>query len=399
MTTQYTIRCAGFEPNQQASISAILDLADSALSSIWIIIDSTDSDVLMINMDSEAGQQVFSGEKNNRPRYRFILATEATPDSELDQYWVLTQNSNDPPSLKELTKLLNDVAEVLNHEAKMILEQTDTLENTDETVSSPSVEEPPAAPTEQQAVIASVVEDKELQVAENNDTFDFTTLPSLPKNSVALTRPLYARNYFFGMLVRAQKNKACRIIKQTKLPNLYLWPSENRYYFAGSATELQAYCTAMPQHLEESIITKQKLAKMLKSGQLVNPQPLDALVVYAIIEVSQGRLLEGHSAEQAFTLTQMPDFGQMPMLAEYKRLGDYLYKQTSNLFQAAETLNKPLSAVFDFYNVCYLLGYVSIETATNLAPPDVSKTNTPVIVMDEKKSGKLGDFLKNLFVK
>lgn len=112
MTTQYTIKYAGFEIQQQEAISAILDLADSALNNTWLIIETEDCDVLLINLDSESGQAVFIAEKGNRPAYRFILATEIPPDNDLEQYWFLTKKPYAPPSLKELTKLLNEVAVV-----------------------------------------------------------------------------------------------------------------------------------------------------------------------------------------------------------------------------------------------------------------------------------------------
>jgi hypothetical protein len=355
----------------------------------------------MVNIDSEEGQQIFSTEQTKRPNYRFILVTESMPYKVIDQYWVLTKKSHAPPSLKELTKLLNEVAEVLGQEAKLLLAQTSPLEDVPEIVADAIAEEPEQQTTarleehEEQTVIADNTKDEELPTATSSDTIDFTTLPPIPKNSPALTRPLYARNYFFGMLVQARKDKACRAIKQNKLPNLFLAPSDNSYYFAGSATDLLAYCTAMPQYLEEVVITKQKLAKMLKSGQLSKKQPLEALVVYAIIEVSQGRLLEGHSAEQAFTLIQMPDFGQIPMLSEYKRVADYLYKQTSNLFQASEALKKPLSAMFDCYNVCYLLGYITIEKGTKLDAINGQQTSRAVMV--EKKTRKVEWLFKKIF--
>lgn len=88
-------------------------------------------------------------------------------------------------------------------------------------------------------------------VAEADNSKQSPELVILPKTTPPLTRPLYAKNYLFGILVQARKDKACRTIKYNKLPTLYLSPSDDCYYFWGSATDLLAYCTAMPSILKK----------------------------------------------------------------------------------------------------------------------------------------------------
>jgi len=380
---QYTIKYAGFDSPQQEAISAILDLADSALTSSWVIIDHTDCDVLMINFDAAEGRDILMAEKPNRPAWRFVLVTDSPSAIEMDQHWFLAKKRHAPPSLKELTKLLNEVAIVLAEEAVSVLAQAVLRENGEKNLIE-------AHATSQEQVISIHGEQstpKEPLTAGADDK-NKILLATLSRNTVPLTKPLYARNYFFGTLLQARKDNACRVLKLNRLPTLYLSPTENSYYFSGSASDLLAYCTATPQYLEEVIVTKTKLAKMLKSSR-PDVRALDAFIVYAVIEVSQGRLLESHSAEQPVTLMQMPDTDKIPMLADYKNIAEFMHNKPVSLFQVAEALQIRLPFIFEFYNVCFLLGYFT------LANPTKVETAT----LEQKKPGPLSHFLKTIFSK
>lgn len=362
--TQYTIKYAGFDQQQRDSISAILDLADSALTSTWLVTENSDSDVAMINLDTEDGQHIFTTQQQNRPAYRIILVAE-NPEAEIDNYWFLAKKPYAPPSLKELTKLFNEVSVALAGAAEAALTETkiepEATENDGENT-------PPGKTPEV---------DSE------------TVNPEPSKNTVPLTRPLYARNYFFGILLQTKKDNDCRVIKLNKLPTLYISPTENSYYFSGSASDLLSYCTTAPQYLKETITTKVKLSKMLKSEQLAEAQSLDALIAFAVIEASQGRLLEGHSAEHPIKLTRLPDTSKIPLLATYKNIAEFIHNQSCNLFQVAEALQTPLSSIFEFYNACYLLGYLTT----------VNPEKADALPNEPQKSGKLGAFLKAFLTK
>lgn len=130
---------------------------------------------------------------------------------------------------------------------------------------------------------------------------------------------------------------------------------------------------------------------MLRNGLLGSSQPLDNLIAYSIIEASQGRLLGSHSPDQSVIMIEMPSAGIINLLTNFKDIAQFMYKQPRTLFQVAEELRIPLSTIFEFYNVCYLLGYLIFESP--------SPKTEPTMVVEEKKSGKLGHFLKTFFNK
>lgn len=395
--THYSIKCVGFDLPQQESISAILDLADSALTSIWRVSEAEDTDVLLINLEAENALQTLATAQQNRPAYRIVLVGAVPLEKDADNYWFLAKKSHAPPSLKELIKLFNQIESVLAEAAlaqtalaepsPLKLAATDNLAGTPElaVIDSPAgVHEPTATDSPAET---PVPEPQEIAPPFIEDSGQNAS----PKSALALTRPLYPRNYFFGTLLQARKDKACRALRLNRLPALYLAPTDDCYYFAGTEAELAAYCTAAPQYLEETVATKQKLAKMLKSAGPIDQQALDGLIVRAVIVASQGRLLEGHSPEQAISLSQVPDTDKLPLLAPYQKIAEFMRQQPCNLFQAAESLQIPLSAIFEFYNVCFLMGYCT--TAANLPIATLIEPAEP------KQTGALGHFLKSFFKK
>lgn len=380
---RYTLKFLGFNEQQKESVAAILSLADSALNAHWIVTDTADSDAVILNLDNVEGQQIFQAQQLGLPSYRIILVSE-NPDSDQETYWFLTKKRNAPPSLKELAKLLNEVATVLA-ETSATPSQQASPDNEKQNPADSAITET----TELKKPITTAQEKANdglgsMMIAD-------TGADQIALNPVKMTRPLYPRNYFFGTLLQAKKDNACRIVGLKQLPNLYLSPADGDYYFQGKATELLEYCTAKPQFLKESITTKQKFQNNLKKEELAKAQPFDSLFVLAILEASQGRLLEGHSGEQTIKLRQLPDINKLPMMASYTKIANHIHQQPCSLFECAETLQIPLSSLYNFYNVCFLLDYFITETE--------SSNKTETIVSDTKKPSKLSQFLKDLFNK
>jgi len=384
--TQHTLAFLGFDRQEQDSIGAILDLADSALSCAWLITEDLESDVVMINLDAEDGQNIFSLQQQNRPNYRIILVAQ-DHGSEIDNCWFLTKKRHAPPSLKELAKLLNDVAVVLAEESQQNSANPSLPEIEVNAEIEPMEQEDT---TEDDIVMPTASAADEPPLPEEDEKEEISIAP-VPQAKPKMTRPLHPKNYFFGNLLQAGKDNACRVITLRQLPSLYLSPTDNFYYFKGSAGELSDYIFALPQYLKEAVVTKQKLQTLLKKEELSHSQPLDALIVHAILEVSQGRLLEGHSAEQTIKLTARPNLDKFPMLAPYSQIAEFAFQHPSSLFQCAEELKTPLSLLYDFYNACHLLGYIATETpVAKKTAPSATEADTP---------SKLGGFLKELLNK
>ncbi|NOQ14032.1 MAG: hypothetical protein GQ583_06065, partial [Methyloprofundus sp.] len=200
-------------------------------------------------------------------------------------------------------------------------------------------------------------------------------------------RKLSVENYFFGLLLEANKEKKYRIIKLNTLPALYLAPEDSCYYFSGTEEELLQYCLVMPKNLNVKVLPRAKFNKALKSeSSELQQKDFKSLISYAVIHVSQGQLLDGHSAKQGLVLSSMPDVEKNSILSRYKGIAEHMYQQEGSLFDVAETLQVSLADVFDFYNLCYLLGYVKMTT-----------TDAKDLETDNTKT--LGRFLKSFFTK
>ncbi len=127
--------------------------------------------------------------------------------------------------------------------------------------------------------------------------------------------------------------------------------------FSGTEEELLQYCLA--RRLE--VCSRYRFDKGLRgeSSEFVAKE-LKSLIIYAIIQVSQGQLLEGLSGKQAFILNTMPDIEADSILNRYQGVAALMYQQEGNLIDIADKVKIPLSDVCDFYNVCYLLGYIEV---------------------------------------
>ncbi|MCK5354219.1 MAG: hypothetical protein KAJ63_03810, partial [Methyloprofundus sp.] len=223
--------------------------------------------------------------------------------------------------------------------------------------------------------------------ADSKDREDALIADILQEHRNNPLRKLAAENYFFGFLLQSGKEKKYKRVKLDALPALCLAPEENCYYFAGTNAELLQYYLVEPQKLEIKVLSRAKFNKALKSeiGQ-VERHDFKALIASAVIDASQGQLLDGHSVKQKIMLRNMPDVADGSILSQYKDIAEYMHQQPVNLFDVAERLQVPMSDIFDFYNVCYLLGYVKVTAAD-------SKES------EGENSKTLGRFLKSFFTK
>ena len=89
----------------------------------------------------------------------------------------------------------------------------------------------------------------------------------------------------------------------------------------------------------------------------LKPQSLDNLIWYLSFKLSNGFLLQGHSAQDSVYLTRWPDLG-LQDCSRYVKLAAFMRNNAGNLLIAAERTATPLPEVYSFYNACYLMGIV-----------------------------------------
>jgi hypothetical protein len=442
----YTISCIGFDDQEQESISAILDLGHRALNCSWKLIDDRKSNVKIINLDNEAGSKILS-EKNNLSSCLVIwVATEEKSDF----HWFLRKKKGAPPSLKELTQLLNEIELTLNESTAeaidlvkitepeetiqpvMLEEKESTPEENIERVKKVELEEEVIQPEiadvglgkkidpivedkpENTLDIASVVtlneeveEPKPIQKntkpepekkgklvekkspssasqakkenAKHNTvkkpeqkkavqkkpknkqkqevTFDLDSMVDSGQQDI--TRMLTADNYLFGLLLKAKNDKKCRVIVSHQFPTLYLAPKKDSYYFSGTEKELIQLCLVDPQKFSCTMVTTAKFDSILKKEEnLITFEGLDALIGYAVFNASQGRLLANLSAEKVVKLVQIPDSVKVPVLNRYEEISTLMHEEEMSLISVVEKLQVNLPYVFDYFNICYSLGYL-----------------------------------------
>lgn len=346
--THYTIRCIGFDQQQTNSFSAVFDLANSALTNSWRFTETEDSDIILINMDSDEGKRMFFQQKDVIPNHRLILSAEYCENS-MHGYWFLTKKQSGPPSLRELTTVFN--------QAGMVLSQAIQTQAT-------AIEAGPAQ------------EPKNPVTSEQSDT------PAIKE-----LKKLLPKNYLFGLILQAEKDGVDRVVKLKQRPTLFISPNNNAYSFAGTTTELNALCTAPLKQLKIKRISQNKLLKDENKAINLDKKPLAALKARSVIQASQGRILEGHTPELIVKLRQLPDFDTLPVLEKYRNIAVYMSDTANNLFTVAESLHVPLADVFDFYNVCHIFGMVEINDDRTHLPQAYENNNSRV----------LAQFLKSLF--
>lgn len=369
---KYTIYCLGFDSQQTASIEAILYLAASALTSSWQIIDSKNADIVLVNINNGEKYQ-FDVELNEYPDFRIIWVGKEKP-SQFEENWFLAKKDQAPPSLQEFTHLLNQVEVCLQEAAK---ENQPIKEKTSGQLSE--------VISENEAEKVSY--DQSIENNAQNSVFDIST--SLTSRANKTERKLSRKNYFFGVLLQAKNDGLHRIIKFNKLPVLYVDPKTDSYFFTGTDEELVMYCTASVKSISNKTISKTKFEKIVnKELNALVPKDFDVLITLSILLASQGRLLEGQSAETFFRLHQYPDLKKLYLLEKYKSIADAMYQDESDLFTLSEKLQVPLSDVFDFFNVCYLFDLISVgnQKASNSGKQQENK-------------GALSHFLKSFFKK
>lgn len=398
--SHYTIQCAGFDQPQQDAMSAVLDLAESALTDQWRILDSEDTSTVMINLDADNGQQICADQLQKRQPYQIILITEDQQALSND-HWFLLKKPDATPSLRSITQLLNQVSVRLAEEAEK------TISAGAEASSTIQPDLPLNAVADLQSVLTDINEpdlDKDSLPKKNytidnwpelyeliNESDTEFALPASANNAKNIK--LNTRNFLYGLLLQAEKDKSCRIVQLNRLPPLYIEPEINAYYFAGTSEEMLAYCTVQRRLLKSKIISKSKLFKLM--GVEINPsaRSLTELTIYAVIQASQGRLLDGHSAERPITLVASPNAKEIPLLGQYREIAEFMRNWEGDLYGVSEALQIPLAKVFEFYNACFVLGYITLPAHTT----DSEAVSVKTVEVKSKRG--LGRFFSTFFQK
>ncbi|MDD5126331.1 hypothetical protein [Methylovulum sp.] len=145
--------------------------------------------------------------------------------------------------------------------------------------------------------------------------------------------------------------------------NVVLWldPAKGLYFCPLTLERLIACCA--PENLFAVEPMSEPELQRLVVQEKLSPRPLSSLVWYVVFKSSQGRLLQGTSAQDIVHLLRWPDLG-LPECRNYVKLAAFMHSNSMALADIATATHIPLGSVYDFYNACYLTGL--IEKVTNV---------------------------------
>lgn len=189
--------------------------------------------------------------------------------------------------------------------------------------------------------------------------------------------------HFLGLIQKAIADGITRHCVHPGCPDVYLVPSEQRYYTEASNIEaLQALCLAAPFDLRVESVPdwrpdghqEVQVGRMLihqknpATAPKLAARPLHELLWYATLCASSGQLLQGRRADIPVRLTSSPDFSRLFHREHDQKLAAFMVKQSAPLTSIAESTGVPIAQVFDFYNACAVLDLIEVEQGNVFIP-------------------------------
>lgn len=305
---QFRISFIGFNDSQTRTFSAVLSLAERALRDSWNITAGNDADFFILATEKLESDIVINSK--NLPRERCLFCTvEIRPelDYEHDILYIATGGL---PQLSSLVKVLNYQTANLN-----CFKQS---------------------PTDNSSAILSIMS----QIVSLNNDDDFFN-PN--------------RSFLKQLLQNTDDFLVFRFSSPTSSVNLYVDGKKKNYYCAASLKDLKPYFATKDAVIVD-ILSDIEGHDSVEQAAL-SSHPLANLIWYVAFELSNGRLLSGHSNQDNIYLTRWPDLG-VEGCGKYIKLAAFMRNNVTSLTVTASKTNVSLPEVYSFYNACYLIGIV-----------------------------------------
>lgn len=306
----FRLSLIGFNETQTTTFSAVLSLAERALRDSWYITERDDADFFILAIEKCEADALIT--LKNLPRERCLFCTvEIRPefDYEHDILYIATGGL---PQLSSLVKVLNYQAAHINFSESVSADNSSTT-----------------------LIVTS-------NVVSSNNSNDFFN-PN--------------RNFLKLLLQNTEDFLIFRFSSPTssRLLNLYVDGKKKNYYCEASLKELKSYFTIKDAVIVDTLSAVEGHDSV---EQFALPlHPLANLIWYVAFELSNGRLLLGHSNEDNVYLTRWPDLG-IEGCGKYIKLAAFMRNNITSLSVVASKTNVPLPEVYNFYNACYLIGIV-----------------------------------------
>lgn len=310
----FNLSLMGFNESQTRTFSAILCLAERGLRDSWRLIEGVGADFFILSTEKSESESLIVSK--NLPRNRCIFCTKKHQPEYDYEHDVLFIASGDLPQLSSLVKVLNyQIANISDSEQ---------------------------SPTDNSSVTLFITP----QIITLNNDDDFFN-----PNQSFLKRLLLQNTTDFLVY---------RFSSSTGSVKLYVDCVKKNYYCDVRLQDLKTYFTAKDAVIIDSISEIEWINTLKKIT--LPAHPLANLIWYVAFELSNGRLLSGHSNQDNVYLTRWPDLG-VEGCGKYIKLAAFMRNNVASLTVTANKTNVPLTDVYSFYNACYLIGIV--EKANN----------------------------------
>lgn len=307
----------GFSDNQAQTFLAVLSLAERRLEHAWRITEEAEADVFILVTEKIDAEPIITSK--NLPRERCLFCTQQHPPEFGYEPDILFISSGGLPQLSSLVKVLNYKAANINN-----CEQI---------------------PADSSSLTPIVVLPK--IVALNNDGNFFDPDQSFLKTLLQNTADFLT--YRFTSPAGSIK--------------LYVDFVKKIYYCETGLKNLKPYFIIKDAVIIE-VLSEIEWQDVIEQAALT-AQPLANLIWYVAFELSNGRLLLGHSNEDNIYLTRWPDLG-VEGCGKYIRLAAFMRNNVTSLIVTASKTHTPLTDVYSFYNACYLTGLVEKSDKSEL---------------------------------
>lgn len=332
----------GFNDSQKETFSAILSLAERRLQHIWDVVDVSRADFFLLSIE-KSHSEAFIVEKK-LPRERCIFCTRQRLAEYDDD--VLFFPSGQVPQLSSVVKVLN---QVVNAESL-----------TEIPVSSHS--------------IAPITELSKTIVLNNDDNF-FN-----PESG-----------FFKHLLQNKTKRQIYHFNSLANNYDLYVDPVEKVYYCEASLKRLDS-CLLTEDVIVINDVSQAEWIREVVDAALAT-RPLSNLIWYIAFRLSNGRLLYGHSNQDCVYLTRWPDLG-VEGCGQYVKLAAFMRNNAVCLTTVADKTSTPLSAVYNFYNACYLIGLVEKSVTEELYTKNIAEDKQVLLTKITNRLKKINSEVK-----
>ncbi|POZ53950.1 hypothetical protein [Methylovulum psychrotolerans] len=309
-----SLKLIGFRKHEAEKFCAILDLAEFALQPAWQIVKTATADFYVVYDKSQ------SAALKNLPRERCFFYVP-DPSKGLDNG--LLVDSDRTPSLQALIPLFNRVAQQALPAA------------TAKTAPKAKPEQKPA-PTSPKVPAPTA-----------------TVQPAKPQ-APAKAPEFNPQQGLLGILLTEQKQAFALTLQARPTDNpIFIYHDKKAYYSLAPLEQLKPFFS-LDNPILATPLSVAELGKAVKKSGLT-ALPLSQLIWYAAFNLSQGQLLQGHSGQELVQLSQLPYLGKTDSLS-YRKLAEFLHKNTASLEQAAEVTGTPLAVANNFYNASFVAG-------------------------------------------